>query len=88
MSSKRIREINLEIERIRIVSNLKKSKITCEDCSTETEFISFSNASQIFAIRGDTLAQMALEKLIHIKLSSANEMLICLPSLLLAKDCL
>ncbi len=88
MSSKRIRQIKIEVERVRVVSNLKKSKGNCENCAAETEFITLSNASQIFEMNEANLAQLALERLIHLKLSAANEMLVCLPSLLIAKDCL
>jgi hypothetical protein len=47
-TGKKIREIEIEVERIRVVSNLKKSRSNCQNCSTEAEFISVSNAIQIF----------------------------------------
>ncbi len=87
MTTSRKREITIEVEKIRVVSNLKKSKSNCETCAVETEFITLSNASEIFSISETTIAQMALERSLHLKLSAENEMLVCLPSLLLANHC-
>lgn len=84
--TKKIREIKIEVERVRVISNLKKSRSICENCSAESEFISLSNALQIFETTEIILARMAKEKLIHLKLGVKNELLICLPSLLLAKE--
>ena len=83
----RKREITIEVEKVRVVSNLKKSKSNCENCAGETEFISLSNALEIFSISEGTIAQMALARSLHLKLSGEGEILVCLPSLLLANNC-
>ena len=85
-ASKKIREIKIEIEKVRVVSNLKKSKRSCNDCEQESEFISLSSAVQIFKTTEKSIAELAKEKLIHFSLTTENEILICLPSILLAKD--
>jgi hypothetical protein len=87
MSPKRIKEINIEVERVRIVSNLKKSKGNCENCAGEAEFISLSNATQIFNINKTEVEQMALQRTIHLKMNRSDEMLVCLPSLMIAFNC-
>ena len=84
-TGKKIREIEIEVERIRVVSNLKKSRSNCQNCSTEAEFISVSNAIQIFNTNEPMIAQLASEEILHLKPGVGNELLICLPSLLLAK---
>jgi hypothetical protein len=88
MTASKKREITVEVEKVRVVSNLKRSKSNCENCAAETEFISLSNATQIFGMNEAEVNQMALERLIHLKLSPTNEMLVCLPSLLIANNCL
>lgn len=85
-TGKKIREIEIEFERVRIVSNLKRSKINCENCSSEAEFITLSSALQIFETNEPMIAQLAKEKILHLRLGIGNELLICLPSLLLAQD--
>lgn len=85
-TGKKIREIKIEVERVRVVSNLKKSRSNCENCSSESEFISLSNALQIFGTTETMIAQLAKEKIVHLKLGIKNELLICLPSILMAKD--
>ena len=86
-TQKRIREINIEVERVRVVSNLKKSKGNCENCAAEAEFISLLNATQIFNMNETEVEQMALEQTIHLKMNHGNEMLVCLPSLMMAFNC-
>jgi len=87
MTTSKKREITIEVERVRVVSNLKKSKSNCQSCARETEFISLSNAAQIFGMNEVEVNQLALERLIHLKMSPYNEMLVCLPSLLIANNC-
>ena len=87
MTASKKREITIEVERVRVVSNLKKSKGNCENCAGEAEFISLSNATQIFNINETEVEQMALERTIHLKMSHRDEMLVCLPSLLMAFNC-
>lgn len=81
---KKIREIKIEVERIRVISNLKKPQINCEHCQNKVEFLSISEAAKAFEIHHLTIFQMAEDKRIHIKLDSSNEVLICLNSLLSA----
>ncbi len=87
MTTSRKREITIEVERVRVVSNLKKSKSNCESCAQEAEFISLSNAAQIFGMNEVEVNQLALERLIHLKMSPHHEILVCLPSLLIANNC-
>lgn len=83
---KKVREITIEVERVRVVSNLKKEKSNCEGCSFESEFISVSLASQVFQITEEFIAQLAREGLLHLKLSVNNEIIVCLKSLLAARE--
>jgi hypothetical protein len=88
MTASKKREITIEVERVRVVSNLKKSKGNCENCAAESEFISLSNAARIFEIDETEVEQMALERTIHLKLNHNDEMLVCLQSLKLVFNCL
>ncbi len=85
-TGKKFREVKIEVEKVRIVSNLKKSTSDCENCEQQADFISLSSAVQIFATTESNIAQLAKEKIIHFKLTTQNEILICLPSILIAKD--
>ena len=87
MTASKKREITIEVERVRVVSNLKKSKSNCENCAAEAEFISLSNATRIFDINESEVEQMALERTIHLKLSPGDEMLVCLRSLKTVFNC-
>jgi hypothetical protein len=83
---KKVREITIEVEKITIVSNLKKEKSVCERCNYASEFIAVSLAAQIFQITEDFIGQLAKENLVHLKLSVENEILVCLKSLLTARE--
>lgn len=85
-TERKFREIKIEVEKVRIVSNLKKSKITCENCATPADFISLASAVQIFNTSESIIAQLAKEEILHFKLNDHNQILICLQSLLIAKD--
>lgn len=82
---KRFREITIEVEKVRVVSNLKKQKSICEICNSTTDFISLNSASQVFQITEDFIAQLAKENVVHIKIDN-EEILICLKSLMDAKE--
>jgi hypothetical protein len=83
---KKVREITIEVEKVRVVSNLKKEKSICEICNFVSEFITVSLASQVFQITEEFIAQLARENLVHLKLSVENEILVCLKSLLTARE--
>lgn len=83
---KKIREITVEVEKVRVVSNLKKEKSICEMCNFASEFITVSLASQVFQITEEFIAQLARNNLVHLKLSINNEILVCLKSLLVARE--
>lgn len=83
---KRIREITVEVEKVKVISNLKKEKSICEMCNYQSEFITVSLAIQIFQITEEFIAQLAKENLVHLKLNVENEILVCLKSLLLARE--
>ncbi|NJM53474.1 MAG: hypothetical protein HC846_08840 [Blastocatellia bacterium] len=83
---KRVREITIEVEKIKIISNLKKEKSNCQGCSVTSEFIAVSLASQLFRITEEFIAELAKDDLVHLKLSEENEILVCLKSLLAAQD--
>lgn len=82
---KRVREITIEVEKVRVVSNLKKQKHFCDICSLITDFITLNSASQVFQITEDFIAQLARENIVHIKIEN-DEILICLKSLMDAKE--
>lgn len=82
---KRVREITIEVEKVRVVSNLKKQKIICEICSFTTDFISLNSATQVFQINEEYIAQLARKNIVHIKIEN-EEILICLKSLMEAKE--
>jgi hypothetical protein len=83
---KRVREVEIEVERVRVVSNLRKSKTNCESCLSETDFITLANALMIFETTEPVIAQLAGRKVLHLKAGVGNELLICLRSLLSARD--
>lgn len=82
---KRVREITIEVEKVRVVSNLKKQKVFCDICSFITDFITLNSASQVFQITEEFIAQLARENSVHIKFEN-EEILICLKSLMDAKE--
>lgn len=84
--NKKIREVNIEFERVRVISNLKKVKKNCETCGSNAEFISLPNASQIFEISESNILRQAYENSVHIEFEGENETLVCLASLMLMKD--
>ncbi|HRH44521.1 MAG TPA: hypothetical protein PKY82_22995 [Pyrinomonadaceae bacterium] len=84
--TKKIREINIEVERVRVISNLKKTKIKCLDCGKISEFIAIPIALQIFEITEMEIAKFVNEQLIHLKKGINNEIIVCLPSILSAKN--
>lgn len=81
---KRVREITIEVEKIRVVSNLKKQKVFCDICSLITDFISLNSATQVFQINEEFIAQLARENVVHITIEN-EEIFICLKSLMEAK---
>ena len=83
---KKVREITIEVEKVRVVSNLKKERDNCESCNFASDFIAISLASQVFQITEEFIAQLAKENLVHLKLSLENEILVCLKSLLSARE--
>ena len=85
-SSKRFREIKIEVEKVSVISNLKKLKRNCGGCEKQSDFITLASAVKISKTTEKAIAQLAKENLIHFKLNAQNEILICLPSLLIAKD--
>ncbi|MBX7170084.1 MAG: hypothetical protein K1X72_03930 [Pyrinomonadaceae bacterium] len=84
--TKKIKEINIEYERVRVVSNLKKTKSRCSGCQTTAEFISIPIAIQIFEITESLISNLANQEIIHLRTGINNEILVCLQSLLLAKE--
>lgn len=83
---KRVREITIEVEKVRVVSNLKKQKSICEICNSTTDFISLNSASQVFQISEAFIAQLARENIVHVKLEINDEIIVCLNSLMDAKE--
>lgn len=83
---KRVREITIEVERVRVVSKFKKEKINCEVCNILTDFITVSLATEVFQITEEFIAELAKNKLVHLKLNLNEEILVCLKSLLAAKE--
>ena len=82
---KRVREITIKVERVRVISKLKKEKINCEICNIFTDFITVSLASEVFQIKEEFIVQLAKDKLVHMKLMN-EEILVCLKSLLAARE--
>jgi hypothetical protein len=71
---------------VRVISKLKKEKINCEICNLFTDFIKVSLASEVFQIKEEFIAQLAKDNLVHLKLNLNEEILVCLKSLLAAKE--
>lgn len=85
-AGKKFKEIKIEIEKVSIITNLRRSISKCDNCERQSEFVSLSSAVLIFKTNERTIAKLAEENVIHFKLDAENEILICLPSLLIAKN--
>lgn len=83
-TNKKFREIKIEVERVRIISNLKKPRTDCEYCQSKVDFLTLSEATKTFAVNQLTIFQLAEKNVIHLKPDSSNEVLVCLQSLLSA----
>jgi hypothetical protein len=86
MTTIKRREIIIEVEKVKVVSNLKKFPIICAVCQTKTEFIYFLEAMTIFEMSETFIFQLADSGLVHLIRNSEDELLVCLPSLILARD--
>jgi hypothetical protein len=71
---------------VRVISNLKKERISCEGCNNYSDFITVSVASQLFLVTEGFIANLAKEGSVHLKLSNNNELVVCLKSLLAARE--
>lgn len=83
---KRVREIKIEVEKVRVITNLKKIKIHCQLCEQNTEFIKLFQAEQIFQLSEENIQKLAKQNLVHLLTESNGELLVCLNSLLDAKE--
>lgn len=79
---KRVREIKIEVEKVRVITNLKKIKIHCPICEQKTDFIKPVLAAQMFQTTEENIHELAKQHPVHLTAAANSEVLVCLKCLL------
>ena len=82
-NGKRIREIVIEIERIRLVRKRAKTTLQlCNECETPSDFVGLAEAGRLFEIGNDDLMNFIEKNGCHFMKNGSNDTQICLTALL------
>lgn len=81
MKTKRIREMVIEIERVKITASNRQNSFWCEICQIRTEFFNQMETSELAAILRKQNLEIKLENL-HFYQPDEEQILVCLNSIL------
>ena len=83
MVSSRRREVILEIEHLKVVRKRAKSSLLfCRDCGRTTDFISLTQAADLFAVTPGELFEFSRSNLCHVRFEQRRKVFLCLADLL------
>lgn len=83
MKIQKIREIVIEYERVQIIRKRAKTHLVyCEQCLTDADFISLTEAATLFNTAGEKLFEFIKRTGSHYQTETGNGIFICLNSLL------
>ena len=83
MKIQKAREIIIEFERVQLIRKRAKTRLVhCEDCRTDADFVSLSEAATLFNSKPELLFQFIKNAGSHYKTENGSGVFICLNSLL------
>ncbi len=85
MKIQKAREIIIEFERVQLIRKRAQTRfVHCEDCRTDADFVSLSEAATLFNTKGELLFQFIKDAGSHYQTQNGSGVFICLNSLLVS----